>query len=50
MERVRKGFPGRGNSLCRDRGVRKHTEFRELLIQFRMLAAFMEEGKMKLRG
>lgn len=40
MKMVRKGFPGRGNSLCRcTEELRKHTDFRELRIQFSMLAA-----------
>lgn len=49
--RGEEGLSRQGEQLMqRQGGVRTHTEFRELLIQFRMLAAFMEEGKMKLRG
>ena len=49
--RGEEGLSRQGEELMqRQGGVRTHTEFRELLLQFRMLAAFMEEGKMKLRG
>ena len=49
--RGEEGLSRQGEQLRhRQGGVRKHTELRALLSQFRMLAASMEEGKMKLRG